>query len=110
MSIELVVPSNHLILCCLLLLLPSIFPSIRIFSNESVLHIRWPKYWSFSFSISPSNEYSGLTSSRIDWFDLQGTPKSLLQYHNTTLIPSAQHLVWAAKQALGNAALGALFV
>ena len=85
MSIELVMPSNHLILCRLLLLLPSNFPSIRVFSNESVLHIRWPKYWSFSFSISPSNEYSGLISFRIDWFDLlelQGTLKSLLQHHS----------------------------
>ena len=70
MSIELVVPSNHFILCRTLLLLPSIFPSIRVFSNESVLHTRWPNYWSFSFSISPSNEYSGLISFRIDWFDL----------------------------------------
>ena len=86
MSIEWVMPSNHLILCCPLLLPPSIFPSIRIFSNESVLHIRWPKYWSFSFSISPSNEYSGLISFRIDWFDLltvQGTLKSLLQHHSS---------------------------
>ena len=77
MSIKLVMPSNHLIFCCLLLL-PSIFPSIRVFSNELVLYIRWPKYWSFSFSISPSNEYSGLISFRIDWFDLlavQGTLK-----------------------------------
>ena len=77
-------PSNHLILCCLFLLLPSIFPSIRVFSNESVLYIRWLKYWSFSFSISPSNEYSGFISLRIDWFDLpsvQGTFKSLLQYY-----------------------------
>ena len=83
-SIELMMPSNHLILCCPLLLLPSTFPSMRVFSNESVLHIRWPKYWSFSFNISPSNEYSGLTSFRIDWFDLlavQGTLKSLLQHH-----------------------------
>ena len=69
MSIELVMPSNHLILCCPLLLLPSVFPSIRVFSSESALHIRWPNYWSFSFSISPSNEYSGLISFRIDWFD-----------------------------------------
>ena len=79
-------PSNHLILCCLLLLPPSIFPSIRVFSNESVLHIRWPKYWSFSFNISPSNEYSGLISYRIDWLDLlaaQGTRKSLLQNHRS---------------------------
>ena len=86
MSIELVMPSNHLILCCPLLLLPSIFPSIRIFSNESSLWIRWPKYWSFNFSISPSNEYSGLISIRIDWFDLlavQGTLKSLLQHHSS---------------------------
>ena len=85
MSFELVIPSNHLILCCPLLLLPSIFPSIRVFSNESALHIRWPKYWSFSFSISPPSEYSGLISFRIDWFDLlavQGTLKSLLQHHS----------------------------
>ena len=85
-SIELVMPSNHLILCHSLLLLPSIFPSIRVFSNESVLCIRWPKYWSFSFSISPSNEYSGLISFRIDWFDflaVQGTLKSLLQHHSS---------------------------
>ena len=83
MSIESVIPSNHLILCCPLLLLPSIFPSIRIFSNESALCIRWPKHWSFSFSISSSNEYSGLISFRMDWFDLvavQGTLKSLLQH------------------------------
>ena len=83
MSIELVMPSNHLILCCPLLLPPSIFPSIRVFSSESLLHIRWPKYWSFSFSISPSNEYSGLISFRMDWFDLlavQGTLKNLLQH------------------------------
>ena len=70
MFTELVMPSNHLILCCPLLLSPSIFPSIRVFSNESVLHIRWPMYWSFSFSISPSNEYSGLISFRVDWLDL----------------------------------------
>ena len=84
MSIESLMPSNHLILCHLLLLLPSVFPSIRIFSNESVLRIRWPKYWSFSLSISPSNEYSGLIYFRIDWFDLltvQGTLRSLLQHH-----------------------------
>ena len=89
MSIESVMPCSHLILCRPLLLLPSIFPSIRVFSNELVLHIRWPKYWSFSFSISPSTEYSGLISFRIDWLDLlavQGTLKSLLQHHssNTT--------------------------
>ena len=86
MSIESVMPSNHLILCGPLLLPPSIIPSIRVFSNESVLHIRWPKYWSFSFSISTSNEYLGLTSSRIDWLDLlavQGTLKSLLQHHSS---------------------------
>ena len=85
-SIESVMPSNHLILCHPLLLLPSIFPSIRVFSNESVLHIRWPKYWSFSFSISLSNENSGLISFRMDWFDLlavQGTLKSLLQHHSS---------------------------
>ena len=78
-------PSNHLILCRPLLLLPSIFPSIRVFSSRSVLHIRWPNYCSFSFSISPSNEYSGLISLRMDWFDLavQGTPKSLLQHHSS---------------------------
>ena len=86
MSIESVIPSNHLILCCPLLLLPSIFPRIRVFSNESALHIRWPKYWSFSFSISPSSVYSGLISFRIDWLDLlavQGTLKSLLQHHSS---------------------------
>ena len=85
MSIESVMPSNHLILCCSLLLLPSIFPSFRVFSNESAFHIRWPKYWSFSFSISPSNEYSGLISFRMDWLDLavQGTLKSLLQHHSS---------------------------
>ena len=85
MSIESLMPSNHLILCHPLLLLPSIFPSIKIFSNESVLRIKWPKYWSFSFSVSLSNEYSGLISFRIDWFDLltvQGNLKSLLQHHN----------------------------
>ena len=85
MSSESVMPSNHLILCHPLLLLPSIFPSIRVFSNESILHIMWPKYWSFSFSISPSNELSGLISSRIDWSDLLAvweTLKSLLQHHS----------------------------
>ena len=85
MSIESVMPSNHLILCRPLLLLPSVFPSIRVFSNEPVLHIGWPKYWSFSFSISPSNEYSVLLSFMINWFDLlavQGTLKSLLQHHS----------------------------
>ena len=86
MSIELVMPSSHLILCHPLLLLPSIFPSNRVFSNESALCIRWPKSWSFSFSISPSNEYSGLISFRMDWLDLlavQGTLKSLLQHHSS---------------------------
>ena len=84
MSIESIMPSNHLILCCPLLLLPSIFPSIRIFSNKSALYIRWPKYWSFSFSISPSTEYSGLIYFRIDWSDhaVQDTLKSLLQHHS----------------------------
>ena len=86
MSIESVMPSNHLILCCPLLLPPSVFPSIRFFSNESVLCIKWPNYWSFSFNISPSNEYSGLISFGMDWLDLlvvQGTLKSLLQHHNS---------------------------
>ena len=85
-SIESVIPFNYLILCCPLLLLPSIFPSIRVFSNDSVLCIRWPKYWSISFSISPSNEYSGLISFRMDWLDLlslQGTLKSLLLHHSS---------------------------
>ena len=93
MSIELVMPSNHLILCRPLLLLPSIFPSIRVFSNESALHIRWPKYWSFSFSISPSNEHPGLISFRMDWLDLlavQGTLKNLLQHHSSKA-PILQH-------------------
>ena len=86
MSIESVMPSNHLILCRPLLLLPSICPSIRVFSDESALHIRWPKYWSFSFNISPSNEHPGLISFRMDWLDLlavQGTLKSLLQHHSS---------------------------
>ena len=86
MSIESVMISNHLILCCPLLLLPSIFPSIRVFSNESSLHIRWPKYWSFSFNINPSNEQPGLISFRMDWLDrlaVQGTLKSLLQDHSS---------------------------
>ena len=96
MSIELVMPFNHLILYCPLLLLPSSFPSIRVFSNESALCIRWPKYWSFSFSISPSSEYSGSISFRTDWFDLlvvQGTLKSLLQYH-TSKASVLQHLAF----------------
>ena len=94
MSIQSVMPSNHLVLCCPLLLLPSIFPSIRVFSSGSVLHIRWPKYWSFSFSIHPSTEDSGLISFTIDWFALhavQGNLKSLLQHHNwktSILLPS----------------------
>ena len=95
MSIESVMPSNHLILCRPLPFLPSIFPSIWVFSNESVLRIRWPKYWSFSTNISPSNEYSGLISFRIDWFDLpavQGTLKSLLQHHRS----KASILQWSA--------------
>ena len=86
MSIELVMPSNLLILCCRLLLLPSIFPSIRVFSNESALCIRWPKYWSFSFNINPSNEHPGLISFRMDWLDLlavQGTLNSLLEHHSS---------------------------
>ena len=86
MSIDSAMPSNHLVLCCPLLLPPSIFPSIRVFSSESVLHIRWPKYWSFTFSISPSNGYSGLVSFRIDWLDLlaaQGILKSLFQHHSS---------------------------
>ena len=86
MSTESVMPSKHLILCCPLLLLPSIYPNIRVFSNELVLCIRWPKYWSFGFNISPSNEHSGLISFRMDWLDLpavQGTLKSLLQHHSS---------------------------
>ena len=85
MSFKSVMPSSHLILCCPLLLLPPILPSIRVFSNESALRIRWPKYWNFSFSISPSNEHAGLISFRMDWLDLlavQGTLKSLLQHHS----------------------------
>ena len=95
MSIMSVMPSNHLILCCPLLLLPSIFSSISVFSSESVLRIKWPKYWSFTFSISPSNEYSGLISFRIDWLDLlavQRTLKSLLQHHSS----KASILQWSA--------------
>ena len=103
MSITSVMPSNHLILCRSLLLLPSIFPIIRVFSNESTLLIRWPKYWSFSYSISPSNEYSGLISFRMDWLDLlgvQGTLKSLLQHHSSkaSILPSppltTSHLIY----------------
>ena len=96
MSIESMMPSNRLILCHPLLLLPSVFPRIRVFSSESVLHIRWPKYWRFSFSISPSNEYLGLISFRIDWFDLlavQGTLRSFLQHQHHSLKASVlQHL------------------
>ena len=97
-SIKSVMPSNHLILCHPLLLLPSIFPSIRVFSNESALHIRWPKYWSFSFSISPSNEYSGLISLTIDWFDLlavQGTLKRLLQYDSSKASILSRSALWS---------------
>ena len=97
MSIESVMPSNHLIFCCPLFFLPSVFPSIRVFSNDSVLHIRWPKYWSFSFSINPSNKYSGLISFRIDQFDLlavQGTLKSLLQYHSSKASSSVLSLLY----------------
>ena len=94
MSVESVMPSNHLSLCCPLLLPPSIFPSIRVFANESALHIRWPKYWSFSFSISPSSALPGLISFRMDWLDLlavQGTLKSLLQHHS-----SKASIVWCS--------------
>ena len=97
MSIESVMPSNHLILCCPLLLPPSILPSIRVFTNESALRIRWPKYWSFSFSISPSNECSELISFRMDWLDLlavQGTLKCLLQHHRTQPFHSSLHNVF----------------
>ena len=97
MSINSMIPSNHLILCCPLLLMPSIFPSIRVFSNESVLHIRWPKYWSFNFSVSPSNEYSGLISFRMDWFDLlavKGALKSLLQCGRPGLDPWVGKIPW----------------
>ena len=97
MSIELVMPSNHLTLCHPFLLPPSVFPSIRVFSNESALNIRWPKYWSFSINISPSNEYSGLISFRIEWLDLlavQGTLKGLLQHHSSkaSILPSLSFL------------------
>ena len=106
-SIELVMPSNHLILCHPLLLLPSIFPSIRVFSNELALHIRWPKYWSFSFSISPTNEHPGLNFFRMDWLDLlsvQGTLKSLLQHHSSKasiLWPSAFFIVQISYMTTG---------
>ena len=93
--------SNHLILCCPLFLLPLFFPSFRVFSNESALHIRWPKYWSFSLSISPSSQYSGLISFRMDWFDLlavQGTLKSLLQHHQKQQFFDAQPSLWSNPQ------------
>ena len=98
MSMDSVMPSNHLILCCPRLLPPSIFPSIRVFSKESALRIRWPKYWSLSFSISPSNEYAGLISFRIDWFALfavQGTLKSLLQHHKRHQFFGTQLSLWS---------------
>ena len=98
-SIELVMPSNHLILCHPRLLPPSVFPSIRVFSSESVLRIRWPKYWSFSFSISSSNEYSGLISSRMDWLDhlvVQGTLKSLLQYCSSSINPLVPSFLYSS--------------
>ena len=100
MSIELVMPSNHLILCCPLLLLPSIFPSIRVFSNESTFRIRWPKDWSFSFNISPSNEYSGPISFRMDWLDLLAVPGTLKSLFNTTVrkhqLCGAQPSLWSS--------------
>ena len=113
-STDSVMPSNHLILCCSLLLLPSIFPSIRVFSNESALHIRWPKYWSFSFRISPTNEHPELISFRMDWLDLlavQGTPKSLLQHHSSkasVLLQSAFFIVQLSHphMATGKTSLG----
>ena len=110
-STESVMPSNHLILCCPFLFLPSIFPSIRVFSSESALRIRWPKYWSFSFNISPSNEYSGLISFRMDWLDLlavQGTLKSLLQHHSSkvsTLRCSAFFIVQLSRNYWKNCSL-----
>ena len=110
MSIESVMPPNHLILCCPLLLLSSIFPSIRVFSNESALRIRWPKYWSFSFSIGPSNEHPGLISFRMDWLDLlavQGTLKSLLQHHNPPALSALSSFLLLATKPSG--VLPALF-
>ena len=98
-SCPLVTPSNHLILCRLLLLLPSVFPRIRVFSSESALHTRWPKYWSFSFSINPSNEYSGLIPFRMDWLDLlavQGTLKSLLQHHSSKASIFRHSSLWSS--------------
>ena len=105
MSIESVMPSSHLTLCHLLLLLPSIFPSIRVFSNESALHIRWPKYWSFSFSMSPSNEYLEWSSFRIDWFELlavQGTLKSLLQFYSSKASILQRSAFFMVQQGWGN--------
>ena len=101
-SIELVMPSNHLILCRPLLLLPSIFPSIRVFSSESALHVRWPEYWRFSFGISPSNEHPGLISLRMDWLDLLAVQgKSLLQHHSSEhQFFSSQPSFWSSSQAL----------
>ena len=98
MSIVSVMPSNHLILCCTLLLPPSIFPSIRVFTNESALHIKWPKYWSFSFNISPSNEHPGLISFKMNWLDVlavQGTLKSLLQHHSSSMNSSSLSFLYA---------------
>ena len=98
MSIESVMPSNHLIFCCPLLLLPSIFPTITVFSSESVLHIKWPKYWSFSFNISPSNEHPGLISFKMNWLDVlavQGTLKSLLQHHSSSMNSSSLSFLYA---------------
>ena len=105
MSIELVMPSNHLILCHPLLLPPSIFPSIRIFSNESALHIRWPKYWSFSFSISPSNECSGLISFRIDSFDLLAVQGTLKNLHSINYLRYATYLFVIASQGVSRSLL-----
>ena len=107
MSIELVMPSSHLILCCPLLLPPSIFPSMRVFSNESVLCIMWPKYWSFSFSISPSNEHTGLMSFRMDWWDLlifQGNLKHLLQYHSSKalILGRPRGMEWGGRREEGS--------
>ena len=105
MSIELVMPFNHLILCCPLLLLSSIFANIRVFSNESALCIKWPKYWSFSFNISPSNEHSGLISFRIDWLDLfavQGTLKSLLQHHSSKASVLRRSALWSKLNKQGD--------
>ena len=112
MSIESLMPSNHVILCHPLLLPPSILPSIRVFSNESILCIKWPEYWSFSFSISPSNEYSGLISFRMDWLDLlavQGTLKSLLQHHSSK-VSILQHSTFFIKRLFSSSSLSAISV